>query len=58
VLFQIPGSIIEEGYDGNPDGRFALATSLSPSSFKAITTRKNGSPCFAEEVRNKDNKGT
>ena len=57
MLFQTPNPMVEERDDRNPSGNFALAALRPPSSFQSITAGKEVRPCFAEEVRNKNDEG-
>ena len=48
--------MVEERDDPDPSGRFALATSLPPSSLESITTGEKVGPCFADKVGDEDEK--
>lgn len=57
VLLERPWAGIDKVDGRDPLGTVALATFRPPSSLKLVSTREEGSPCLAEEVGDKDDKG-
>lgn len=58
MLFESPGSGVEELDDGEPPWDLALAALGSPSSLELVTSGEEGCPPFAEEVGDEDDEGS
>lgn len=58
VLLKIPWPRVDEGSDGNPQGRLSHTTPSCPSSLQFVTTREECSPSITNEVRDEDDEGS
>lgn len=58
MLLQIPGSVVEERENFDPQRELSLASLVSPSSFEVVTAGKELGPGVTEEVGEDDDEGS